>query len=142
MALPESKQPVVARWPPYMPCPQNGTAQCSSAPRRTQHCPLTVSSTGWAVLARCCASRDKKCKPMQWHCSASMNNSEVLPERSLQIIFGPISRHRITQVLVAVRKASRATRPGLIAGAIRVLCNGVCTSHRFCTENDDRDHFW
>ena len=56
-------------------------------------------------------------------------------------IFGPISRHRITQVLPAVRKATRATRPGMVVGAIRVLCHGVCTSHRFHTEFDDRDQF-
>ena len=54
-------------------------------------------------------------------------------------IFWPISSHRLTQVLVTTRTASRATHPGLVVGF--VLCNGVCTPRRFHTDIDDGDLF-
>ena len=52
--------------------------------------------------------------------------------------FGPISRHRIAQVLPAIRSASRATRPGLAVWIIRVMCNRLCTSKRFHVDDDDQ----
>ena len=39
-------------------------------------------------------------------------------------VFGPFSSHRITQILPAIRSASRPTRPGSVVELNRVMCNG------------------
>ena len=51
-------------------------------------------------------------------------------------ILGPISRFRVAEILLHMKLASRAARPGLIVGFIRILCNGLCTAERFHTEGD------
>ena len=33
---------------------------------------------------------------------------------------------------------SRASRPGLTVGVLRILCNGLCTARRFHTEGDEQ----
>ena len=55
-------------------------------------------------------------------------------ERRVHAVSSAVSMHHITQVLAAVRKASRATRPRLVVGFIRVLCNGDGNSSQFHTE--------
>ena len=37
-----------------------------------------------------------------------------------------------------MRLASRASRPGLTVGFLRILCNGLCTAQRFRTEGDEQ----
>ena len=49
--------------------------------------------------------------------------SRAIAERASDV-FGPISRHRITQVVPGIRCASRA-RVG--CGITRVMCHGLCT---------------
>ena len=39
-------------------------------------------------------------------------------------VLGPISRHRVADVLRRMNKVSRASRPGLLVGFPRILCNG------------------
>ena len=48
-------------------------------------------------------------------------------------VLGPISRHRIADILPDMKRVSRASRPGLLVGFLRILCNGVCTARRFHT---------
>ena len=40
-------------------------------------------------------------------------------------ILGPISRHRIADILLHMKLVSRASRPGLTVGILRILCNGT-----------------
>ena len=54
-------------------------------------------------------------------------------------ILRPISRHRIAQILPAIHCGSRATRPGMAVGIIRMLYNGLCTSRCFFFEDDDQN---
>ena len=43
-------------------------------------------------------------------------------------VLGPISRHRVADILPHVKRVSRASRPGLLVGFLRILCNGLCTT--------------
>ena len=45
-------------------------------------------------------------------------------------VLGPISRHRIADILHHMKRVSCASRPGLLVGFLRILCNGLL----YCTE--------
>ena len=53
-------------------------------------------------------------------------------------VLGPISRYRVADILSHMILVSRACRPGLTVGALRILCNVLCTAQRFHTEEHDR----
>ena len=44
-------------------------------------------------------------------------------------VLGPISRHRVADILPHMKRVSGASRPGLLVGFLRILCNGLCTAH-------------
>ena len=52
-------------------------------------------------------------------------------------VLGPISRYRVADILPRMKLVSRASRPGLAVGILRILCNGLCTVPRFHTEEHD-----
>ena len=52
-------------------------------------------------------------------------------------VLGPISRHRVADILPHMKLVSRASRPGLLVGFLRILCNRLCTAQRFHTEEHD-----
>ena len=52
-------------------------------------------------------------------------------------VLGPISRYRVADILRHVKVVSRASRPGLLVGFLRILCNGLCAAQRFHTEEHD-----
>ena len=52
-------------------------------------------------------------------------------------VLGQISRHRIADILPFLKRVSRASRPGLLDGFLRIFCNGLCTAQRFHTAEDD-----
>ena len=52
-------------------------------------------------------------------------------------VLGPISRYRVADILPHMKLVSLASRPGLIVGFLRILCNGLCTAQRFHTEEHD-----
>ena len=52
-------------------------------------------------------------------------------------VLGPISRHRIADILHHMNIVSRASRPGLLVGFLRIQCNGLCTARRFHTAEND-----
>ena len=43
-------------------------------------------------------------------------------------VLGPISRHRVADILHHMKLVSRASRPGLTVGVLSILCNGLCTA--------------
>ena len=53
-------------------------------------------------------------------------------------VLGPVSRCRVADVQPHMKLVSRASRPRLIVGVLRILCNGRCTAQRFYT--DEHDH--
>ena len=52
-------------------------------------------------------------------------------------VLGPINRHRVADILLHMKSVSCASRPGLLVGFLRILCNGVCTARRFHTAEND-----
>ena len=62
-----------------------------------------------------------------------------LSSRVLRVL-GPITRHRVADILLHMKLVSRASRPGLIVGFFRILCNGLCTAQRFHTEEHDHTY--
>ena len=52
-------------------------------------------------------------------------------------VLGPINRYRVADILPHMKIVSRASRPGLLVGFLRILCNGLCTAQRFHTEEHD-----
>ena len=52
-------------------------------------------------------------------------------------VLGPISRHRVADFLPHMKIFSCASRPGLLVGVLRILCNGLCTAQRFHTAEND-----
>ena len=52
-------------------------------------------------------------------------------------VLGPISRHRVADILHHMQLVSRASRLRLTVGFLRVLCDGLCTAQRFHTEEHD-----
>ena len=59
------------------------------------------------------------------------------PSGRITRVLGPISRHRIADILPHMKIVSRASRPGLLVGFLRILCNGLCTTQRFHTEEHE-----
>ena len=53
-------------------------------------------------------------------------------------VLGPISRYRIADMLFHMKRASRASCPGLTVGFLRILFNGLCTAQRFHIERDEQ----
>ena len=56
----------------------------------------------------------------------------------LSRILGRVSRFRIAQILPQMKFASRASRPGLTVGLLRILCNGLCTAKRCHVEGEEQ----
>ena len=52
-------------------------------------------------------------------------------------VLGPISRHRIAEILPHLNRVSRASSLGLLVAFLRIPCNGLCTAQRFHTAEND-----
>ena len=52
-------------------------------------------------------------------------------------VLGPISRHRVADILPHMKLVSGASRTGLLVGFLSILCTGLCTAQRFHTEEHD-----
>ena len=52
--------------------------------------------------------------------------------------FGLVSGHLTAQILPQMCHASRASRPWLAVGVLRVLCNGMCSAQRFHMEGEEQ----
>ena len=77
--------------------------------------------------------------PQPFLCDTIQKRDFALPtaQRTAKVL-GPISRHHVAQILPMIRKAARATRPGLAVGILRLLCNGMCATKRLHVVNDDQ----
>ena len=53
-------------------------------------------------------------------------------------VLGPIIRYRVADMVPHMKPASRASRPGLTVGFLRILCNKLCTARRFHTEGNEQ----
>ena len=126
--------------PTFLPFPQPGKRLCFSAPWHaalSRHVTLCV---GWNVPAPLLDPFHAKCKkPATTLLCEVEQQRDFLPPiaRRATKVLGPVSKHRIAQVLPVIRCASRSTRPGSAVGIFRVMCDGLCTSRRFHVDDDD-----
>ena len=49
-------------------------------------------------------------------------------------VLGPLNRHLVADILPHMKIVSRTSRPGLLVGFLRIVCNGLCTAKRFRTD--------
>ena len=85
-------------------------------------------------------SQDKKQKVASSLLRDKLHTQDFAGPISLRAskVLGPISRYRIADMLPHMKLASRASRPGLTVGFLRILCNGLCTAQRFHSESDEQ----
>ena len=84
--------------------------------------------------------QNKKHNVAIWLLMNKLHNQDFagpLASRASRVL-GPISRHRVADILHHMKSVSRASRPGLLVGFLCILCNGLCTAQRFHT--DEHDH--
>ena len=140
MALRTSKRRAALTESPSMPFVRLWKRQCFSAPWHaalSRHVKLCV---GWNLPAPLLDPFHAKCKKAATTllCEVEQQRDFSPPiARRATRVFGPVTKHRIAQVLPAIRCASRATRPGSAVGMFRVMCRGLCTSRRFHVDDDD-----
>ena len=53
-------------------------------------------------------------------------------------VVGPLSRYRVADILLPMKLASRASRPGLTVGVLRILCTGLCTAQKFALDETSK----
>ena len=66
----------------------------------------------------------------------AQNFAGLLSCRATRVL-GPISRHCIADIRPHLKRVSRASRPGLLVGFHRIICNGLCTAQRFHTAENE-----
>ena len=85
--------------------------------------------------------QDKKNKRLPQPCSATnFIGRTVLGKMSLcaSRILGPFCGFRISQILRRMKLVSRASRPGLTVGFLRIFCNGLCAARRFHVDGEEQ----
>ena len=106
------------------------------APRK-----LSILYVVWTMMANLMRPHRIRSRKLPLPCSVANYMSRIfggpISLRSSNIL-GPISRYRVADILPHMKLASRASRPGLTVGFLRILCNGLCTARRFHTEGDEQ----
>ena len=85
-------------------------------------------STSYSFIIVCRLDHDGKLD------EASQDKKQKVAIGPPSKVLGPISRHRVADILHHMKLVSRASRPGLTVGVLRILCNRQCTAQRFHTE--------
>ena len=80
-----------------------------------------------------------QCRGQRQHCFAERNKHMTPHDKMSSEQQRFLARsHRITLALPAIHSASRATPSELVVGLIRTLCNGLCISRHFHSDEDDQ----
>ena len=110
--------------------------------------PSMARSTAEAFNMVCCLDRNGKLddspqrsRRLPQPCSATNCNRQDFAGpiflRASKVL-GPISRFPVVEILPHMKLVSRASRPGLTVGFLRILCNGLCSARRFHTEGEEQ----
>ena len=127
----------------------NGLAKIQAA-REYDHAPIFALSSEWkekslAIVRRLDhygkldeSPQDKKQKAATALLRDEFQKQDFAKPVSLRVsrILGPVSRFRIAQILLQMKLASRASRPGQTVGVLRILSNGLC--RRFHAEGEEQ----
>ena len=104
--------------------------------------PLTLSIlfVAWTVMAKlmmfCRIKKQKVATGLLFDKLHDQDFAGPLACRASRVL-GPISRYRVADIDLHLKLVSRASRPGLLLGFLRILCNGMCPAQRFHTEEHD-----
>ena len=96
-------------------------------------------SVSWTAMTHLMKFRKTKNRQLPLGCFWTLHKQDLAgpldcrPSKAL----GPFSRHRTADILLHMKRVSRAFRPGLLVGFLRILCNGLCIEQRFRTEEHD-----
>ena len=90
---------------------------------------------GWIVMTNLTKSHKTKSRKLQLACFRTNFINKTLLGLFPVV---PRSRHRVVDILPHMIIVSRASRPGLLVGFLRIHCNGLCTAQRFHTEEHDQ----
>ena len=55
---------------------------------------------------------------------------------------GFVDQHRVLSLMEVLRWTANSCKAGLVVGALRIACNGLCTAARFHTAEENQDAFW
>ena len=111
--------------------------------------PSMARSTAEALNIVCCLDRngklhdspqDKKQKAATTLLRDALHCQDFAGPISLRAstVLGRISRYRVAHILPHMKLVSRASRPGITVGFLRILCNGLRTERRFHTEGGEQ----
>ena len=111
--------------------------------------PSMARSTSEALNTVCCLDRngklgdvpqDKKQKAAASLLRDESHRQDFAGPISMRAskVLGPISRCRVADILPHMKLASRASRPGLAVGFLRILCNVLSSARRFHTEGEEQ----
>ena len=86
-----------------------------------------ISFVGWTVMTHMMKVRKTKQKIATGLLLDKLHKQDFagpLSSRAPRVL-GPISRYRVADILHHMRLVSRACRPGLLFGFLRIMCNGL-----------------
>ena len=87
--------------------------------------------------------QEKQKVPLGCFLTNSINTALLDLSLAVPRVQGPMSRHRVADILPLMKIVLRASRPGLLIGIHCILCNGPCTAQRFHTiENGHTCRIW
>ena len=92
---------------------------------------LSILSVAWTMIANLMKLRRIRSRKLPLDYSVTNFLSRILLDLS------PYEPLRIADILLHMKLVSRASRPGLTVGVLRILCNGLCTAQRCHTEEHD-----
>ena len=62
--------------------------------------------------------------------------AKVICSRSKRVL-GFVNQHRVHSLMKGLCRTAKSCKPGLVVGALRIACNGLCTAARFHTAEDN-----
>ena len=55
---------------------------------------------------------------------------------------GFVNQHRVLSLMEGLCRTANSCKAGMVVGALRIACNGLCTAARFHTADGTQDAFW
>ena len=98
---------------------------------------LSILFVVWTVMAHLMKFRRIKSRRLPLGCFLTNSMNKTLLGLSLAVPRKKISRYRVADILLHMKLVSRASRPGLTVGILRILCNGLFTAQKIHTEEFD-----
>ena len=95
--------------------------------------------TPWISFGAWGVCRFKRCKqvPLSWYVKVAASSGRFRCLQSLKSCTGFVSQHRALALLKGFCRAANSCKAGLMVGALRVTCNGLCAAARFQSADEN-----